>query len=443
MSHASRERLQADYIIGGNVLLTMNDTGDAIESGAVAIKDGIIVAVDSEDALLAQYLPDEILRDSTAIIMPGLVNTHAHAAMTLFRGSADDLELGGFLETVWDLEKRYISSEAVKVAASAGFAEMALGGITACADMYWYPESSAAAAVDIGMRLATGTTYIDFAGVDNLSSWDDRIAAGIEFIQAYQGSELITPLLCPHAVYSATMAQLTQLSELATQHDVGVHIHAAEAKHEVDLVREKTGLSPVGALDAAGLLSEKNWLAHAVHVSDPEIALLAERKVGVAHCPVSNMKLASGVAPVAKYLQAGVKLGIGTDGPSSSNDLNLWFAMRTAGLLQKLHTGDPTSFPARDIVHAATRGGAQVLSLADRTGSLEVGKAADLIMVSCDDFHGSAIYDPYSHLVYAARPTDVSDVFVNGERIVKDRQLAKVDAKALMQTFKETLSACQ
>jgi 5-methylthioadenosine/S-adenosylhomocysteine deaminase len=435
-------RTEVDTILCGSAVLTMAEPSAVVSDGAVAISAGKIVGVGPRAEILDAFCSQKIIDDPTAIILPGLVNTHAHAAMTLFRGSADDRDLGQFLNTVWDLEKKYVSPDAVKIGALVGLGEMALSGVTACADMYWHPDSTVAAATDIGIRIATGAIYIDFEGVDEHVNWESRIAAGIEFIQRHQHNAMVTPLLCPHAVYSASMDQLAELGELAKRLDVGIHIHAAEAAHEVNLVKDKTGLSPVRALQATGILDAKSWLAHAVHVDEEEIELLAATGTGVAHCPLSNMKLASGIAPVTQYLKAGVKLGLGTDGPSSSNDLNLWAAMRVAGLLQKVSLSDPEAFTAQEIVKTATIGGARVLSIDETTGSLEVGKGADVIMVTCDNLHGSCVYDPYSHLVYAARPGDVTHVYVNGDAVVENGVLVNVDTQEILKEFRSTLACC-
>jgi 5-methylthioadenosine/S-adenosylhomocysteine deaminase len=435
------ERLDCDLIICGSHVVTMNNEEQVLEDAAVVVKQGKIVEIGTKNTIINKYKPKELLDVAESIVMPGLINTHTHVAMTLFRGLADDTDLGSFLDKVWAAETNYITPESVAVGANLGFAEMLLAGVTCCADMYWFPESTAQCAKQIGIRLFAGEVFVDFLGADHISQWDTRIERAENFIATYKNDDLVTPILCPHATYTVSEEHLAALAALAKKHDVAVHIHASEAEFEMDTVKKITGKTPIQVLESAGLLNEKTWIAHGVHVSKEDRDTLIMRNTKVAHCPASNMKLASGTAPVCDYLNESITVSLGTDGPSSSNDLNPWMAMRLASLLQKNSNNDALALPAKEVVKMATRYGANTLSVSDKIGQLAPGMLADIIVVQCNKPHAQPIYDVYSHLVYSARPDDVHSVVVNGKVVVNNRRLVNLNLHEVSKKMHEIKTA--
>lgn len=412
----------ADLLIRGGHVLAMDDGFAEHADGAVAVTDGRIVAIGPRMAAAGTSAAIEIDGTGT-IVMPGLINTHCHAAMVLFRGLADDRDLDGFLQRVWSAEGAFVTPETVELGATLGAAEMALGGITHFVDMYWHPDATVAAARRIGLSLTTGPVFVGFDGVDRLP-WPDRLAAAEDFLARHRGAPDLQLMAMPHSCYTVDAAKLAEVAALAGRHGIGIHTHGAESPSEMALVASQhDGDRPVGVFDRAGVLDRAPLIAHAVHLSDAEIARMAATGASVSHCPLSNAKLASGTARIGDIARAGIPVSLGTDGAASGNDLDLWKAMRHAGFMQSLATGDPAALPARSLVAMATIGGARALGLEHDIGSLEPGKRADIAVISLDAPHMVPLYDPYSALAYAAGSGDVRDVVARGRIVVRDRQL--------------------
>lgn len=413
--------MRVDTIINNGTVLTMDESYDSFETGFVAIKDGVIAQVGS-DLAQTELVADVMVDAKSGIILPGFINTHCHAAMTLFRGLADNTSLDQFLQTVWGAEGAYINPKTVELGSSLGIAEMALGGITHFLDMYWYPDATIAAAKQIGVGITSGPPMINVEGIDGLS-WNDRIAFTKSFLRRYADDDAVRPMLVPHGCYTLDAEKLAQIADLAQTTGCGVHIHASEAQWEMDLVQNSYKTTPIRALNQAGLLQQPLLLAHAVHLDDEEIDMLAAAGSSVSHCPLSNAKLASGMARISDLTERHITVSLGTDGPASSNDLDMFKTMRMTSFLHNLRTGTSDTLDAREVVAMATIGGAKALGIANRTGSLAAGKQADIMVLGTDALHNVPSFDPYSTLVFSAGRHDVRHVFARGAAIVSDSQL--------------------
>ena len=413
--------MQVETLIKNAHILTMDDKFTEFENGFVAIAEGKIVAIGGDDQI-EPATAEHTIDAGGNIVIPGLINTHCHTAMTLFRGLADDRPLDAFLQTVWAAEGRYATPENIEAGATLGAAEMVSGGVTHVVDMYWHSTATARAAKFVGLGLTAGPVLIGMEGMDH-TSWPDRIEAVAETIKALRemGADV---MLMPHSCYTMDAEKLAVVTKLADEHGVGIHIHASEAPSEMALVDAAYSKRPPAVMRDAGLLDHPTLIAHAVHLNDDEIDMLAKSGVTVSHCPLSNAKLSSGTAEVAKLRAAGVVVSLGTDGPSSSNDLDMWQAMRHASFMSANHTGKPDGLPAQDVLAMATREGAKAIGLAASKGTLEIGKDADIAVIDMDALHLTPSYNPYSSLVYSAGRSDVCDVFCQGRHILKDRKLA-------------------
>ena len=404
-----------DILITNGTVVTMDDDFTVYENGGVGMTGSRISGVGdlSEDAAT------QVIDARGGLIIPGLINTHCHAAMTLFRGLADDRPLDAFLQTVWAAEAAHITPDTARVGAALGAAEMALGGITHFVDMYWYWESTLAAADDIGIGVTAGPVFIAFDGIDG-QPWDARVAATADAIARHPDRHL---MLMPHSCYTMDTGKLRTVADLAAEYGLPIHIHAAEAPSEMAQVQQIYGKRPIAVMQETGILDHPTLIAHAVHLDDAEIAALAGSNARVAHNPLSNAKLASGTMRLAEMQGAGIPIGIGTDGAASSNDLDLWQAMRQASFANIARTGQADSLPARAIFAMATRGGATCLGLDALKGSLAVGKDADVVVIDTAAPHLTPSYDPYGTLVYAAGRSDVAEVFAMGRQVVADKRL--------------------
>ncbi|SPH23324.1 5-methylthioadenosine/S-adenosylhomocysteine deaminase [Defluviimonas aquaemixtae] len=411
----------ADILVTNAHVLTMDDELTELPTGALAVSGGRITAL-GPSAEARRVRAAETIDAGGGFVLPGFVNTHCHAAMTLFRGLADDRPLDGFLKAVWAAEAAHVVPETVQAGAVLGLAEMALGGVTHVVDMYFHPSATVAAARKLGFGLTTGPVFIGFDGIDRLP-WRERLRFAEEFVAEHRDAEGINLMLMPHSVYTLGEDQLGEIAALAAARDLPVHIHAAEAPSEMRLVAEQHGATPVRVLERCGLLRPGTLLAHAVHLDNAEIAMLAEAGVAVAHCPLSNAKLGSGMVRIADMKAAGVTLSLGTDGASSGNDLDMWKAMRLAAHLAVLSSGRPDALSARDTLFMATRGGAAAAGLGAETGMLAPGMRADFMVIRRDALHLIPSYDPYSTLVHAAGRDDVAHVVSRGRRIVADGRL--------------------
>ena len=423
---------EVSLVITNGIVVTMDAAGRTIADGAVAVDGSDIVAVDSSEAIGRQFRGAETIDASDQIVMPGLVNTHTHAPMVLYRGLADDLALMEWLtKYMFPAEAKTVSPEFVRAGTRLAALEMIQSGTTTYADMYYFEEEIARETKAAGLRGVLGQTVIQFPVADAKTPADALVRAE-SFIKQFQGDALITPAVAPHAVYTLDEATLIAARQLSTRYRVPTLIHVAETRDEAKTAQERFNASPVAYLDRIGFFGAGVLAAHAVWVSEPEIELLRARGVGVSHNPESNMKLASGTAPVPGYLRAGVALGLGTDGAASNNDLDMFESMRMASLLHKLQTGDPQAVSARTALAMATIGGANALGMQSQIGSLEPGKRADVIIVGMAAARQTPMYNPTSHLVYTTRGDDVRTTIVHGRVLMRDRQVLSLDEAAVL-----------
>lgn len=423
----SDARRQADILILRGLVVTMDSQWRVLEDGALAIVGMNIVAVGSSTDLAAQYDASETIDATGHIVMPGLVNAHTHAPAVLFRGLLEDLTLEPWLEQSWLVEKRILNPDSIRLGAQLAHSEMIQGGTTTALDMYWFPEVSVKVAKEIGFRLVTGPAYLETPDPPDNVPDAERTARGREFLQQYCSDPLVTPCVQPHSTYTVSPRYLREARELADEFQVLMNTHASESKTEVKIIQQNYGTTPPRHLEANGFFTGRTVLAHCVQLDQTDIELLAARPTAAAHCPISNLKIGAGIAPVSKMLSAGMRVVVGTDGAQSSNDLDMWKAMRMSALLQKGINYDATLMPARQVVRMATSGSAEALGLADKIGALEAGKRADVILVELKQPHSQPFYDAYSHLVYSAGREDVTTVLINGRKVMQGRHLLTID----------------
>ncbi|MBK8026278.1 MAG: amidohydrolase [Chloroflexi bacterium] len=427
----------AHILLSGGIVITMNEKFQVFMDGAVAIRDNALVAVGKREDLAAAYRADQVIDCAGKIVMPGLVNAHTHVPMTLLRGMADDLRLDVWLlGYVMPTERTFVTPEFCELGTLLACAEMIRSGVTAFADMYYFEEHVAAATARAGMRAVLGQSILQFPTPD-ASSYEEGIARCRKFIEEWRGHPLITPAVAPHAPYTNPDESLRLCTDLAKEQNVPLLIHIAETKLELENSLNDLGKSVVEHVDDVGLFEAKVLAAHCVHISKPEMKTLYDAHAGVAHCPTSNLKLASGIAPVTAMLRQGLNVGIGTDGPASNNDLDMFEEMRLAAIVAKTEANDPTVVPARDALLMATRQGAAALFIDHLTGSLEPGKRADLLIMDAEPLHNSPqfLHDPnavYSRIVYAGKASDVSDVLCDGRWLMRDRALLTVDVPSIL-----------
>ncbi|GHK03231.1 hypothetical protein SY2F82_50280 [Streptomyces sp. Y2F8-2] len=421
-----------DLLVHGGDVLTVDDAGSVVREGAVAVRDGEIIAVGPAGELRARYAAEEEIDAGGCLVLPGLVNAHTHLAMTLLRGSADDVTLQGFLERVLRREAELLSPEHVAAGVRAAVAESVRAGVTSALDMYWFHEAAERVAQEAGWRLLAGPTFMDVAGSPDGRAYGERMEWARRDLAARSGERPgFRPVVFAHSAYTVSPDQLTGIAALAREFGALLHLHAAENATEVATVEARYGRRPVELLDSLGVLGPDVLLAHAVDLTGPEIAALAGSGTAVAHCPVSNLKLGCGIAPVPRLLDAGVTVGLGTDGAVSSNTLDVFDAMRQAALVHKA-AGDPTAVDAEQAVRMATIEGARALGLGDRLGSLEAGKRADLLVLDLGRPHLRPRHDVWSTLAYAAHSADVRDTVVDGRILMRDRVLTTLDEAAAL-----------
>ena len=427
----------ADILFTNAIVLTMDTSLAQYEPGAVAVQGDSILDAGYEDDLKKEFKAKEIIDCGGKALLPGLINAHTHVPMTLLRGLADDLRLDvwlmGFMLPV---EREFVSPEYVRLGTLLACAEQIRSGITTFNDMYYYEHEVAKATAEAGMRAVCGQTVMKYTAPD-APAYEDSLAMAREFIKEWKDHPLIVPAIAPHAPYSCTPEILRNCAELAVEFDVPLHIHIAETALEVENMRNENGMPVVPYVKKQGLLDAKVIAAHCVHIDQGEMRTLLHAGAGVAHNPSSNLKLASGFAPVQKMIDNGLNVGIGTDGPASNNDLDMFEEIRLASLIAKASTGDPTVLPAATALLLGTRLGAQALHLGHLTGSLEKGKRADLILVDLSPAHNTPrfrrdVNNAYAQLVYAAKSTDVSDVMVNGRWLMRDHKLLTVNERELV-----------
>jgi len=423
---------QVSLVVTGGIVVTMDPAGRIVPNGAVAIDGADIVAVDTAESIGKQFRGRDTIDASGQVVLPGLINTHTHAPMVLYRGLADDLALTEWLNKyIFPAEAKTVSPEFVRAGTRLALAEMIQSGTTTYADMYYFEEEIARETSQAGVRGVLGQTIIQFPVADAKTP-ADALARAEAFIKLFKEDPLITPAVAPHAMYTLDGPTLKAARELSRRYSVPTLIHLAETRDEVKTAQERFSGSPVAYLDSLGFLGPGVLAAHGVWVSDADIAILKARNVGVSHNPESNMKLASGAAPVPSYLRSDVAIGLGTDGAASNNDLDMFEAMRFAALLHKHQTIDPRAVSARTVLEMATIRGARALGMDRVIGSLEPRKHADLITVSMAGARQTPMYDPLSHLVYVSHGDDVQNTVVNGRVLMRARKLTTLDEAAVI-----------
>jgi 5-methylthioadenosine/S-adenosylhomocysteine deaminase len=414
-------------LINARWVVPVEPAGVALERHAVAVRGGLVEAV-LPSAQAAQRYADYARVDLPGhALIPGLVNAHTHAAMSLLRGIADDLPLMRWLqEHVWPAEAKHVSAQFVKDGTLVACAEMLRGGVTCMNDMYFFPEAALEAALESGMRAALGLIAVEFPSA-YAADPDQYLAKGLALRDQWREHPRLSFCLAPHAPYTVSDATFRKVAQFAAELELPVHVHVHETVQEIDRSLQEHGERPLARLARLGLLGPDLIAVHAVHLEPAEIALLARHGSSVAHCPSSNLKLASGLAPVAALAAAGVNVALGTDGAASNNRLDLFQEMRSAALLAKAVAQDAGALPAHAALRAATLGGATALGLEARIGSIAPGKAADLAAVEFDSLEMQPAFDVVSHLVYVCGREHVTDVWVGGERVLENRRLARVD----------------
>jgi len=434
---ASAAPRTADILITGGTVLTM--AGPNIENGSVVISGGKIVAVGPSAQIDSKYHAKTTIHARGSAVLPGFVNAHTHIPMTLFRGIADDRDLMDWLtHFIFPAEAKNVTADFVKWGTRLGAIEMIQSGTTTFADMYYFESDEARETKAAGLRGVLGETVIDFPVADN-KTWDDAMRYCRAYVKRWKGDRLITPAIAPHAPFTVSEDHLKQVRALATELGVPILIHVSETKNELQQIAEKhNGMTPGQYLESIGFLGDDVVAAHGVWLTPDEIKTFAQRKTGVTHCPESNEMLASGAAPVAAMRAAGVDVGLGTDGPAgSNNNLDMIEEMASAARLQKVTRGDPKALSARDVLEMATIGGARVLNMGDRIGTIEAGKRADVIVIDLMQPKTQPVYSVESAVVYAADGANVTTTICDGKILMRNRKVLTVDVPATLAKAKE------
>jgi 5-methylthioadenosine/S-adenosylhomocysteine deaminase len=418
---------QVSLLITNGIVVTMDGGSRVLTPGAVAVDGRDIVAVGPSPQIVSAYRAADTIDADGDVVMPGLINTHTHAPMVLYRGLADDLALMDWLQNyIFPAEAKTVNAAFVRAGTRLAALEMIRSGTTAYVDMYYFEEEIGRATKAAGLRGILGQTIIQFP-VPDAKTPAEGLARTERFIREFAKDDLIVPAVAPHSMYTLDAGTLKAARQMADRERVPLVIHLAETVDEVKIARDRHSTTPVGYLGALGVLGSRTIAAHGVHLTPGDIAMLKQRGVGVSHNPESNMKLASGTAPVPALRAAGVPVGLGTDGAASNNDLDMFEAMRQAALLHKLQSNDPRTLPAPEVLAMATAEGARVIGMERELGSLEPGKRADMIVVSMRSARQTPMYDPISHLVYVTRGDDVRTTIVNGRILMRDRKVLTMD----------------
>ncbi|HEY6803576.1 MAG TPA: amidohydrolase [Pyrinomonadaceae bacterium] len=432
-AQSRRSTQRVDLLVLGGTIVTMDATRNVIDDGAIAVKDGRIVAIGPRAEIEAAYSSTKRVNATGKLITPGLINGHTHIPMVLFRGLADDLDLQDWLtKYIFPAEAKNVTEEFVRAGTRLGLAEMIRGGTTTYCDMYYFEDAIADETAKAGVRGVLGETIIDFPVADNKTN-AEGMAYVEKFVSRWKGNELIVPAIAPHAPYTVSEDHLKAVRAFSDRTGAPIVTHISETKREVDDSVKDKGASPVAYLERIGFLNERVIAAHMVWPQGSDISILKNRHVGVVHNPQSNMKLASGVAPVPRMMNEGVLLGLGTDGAASNNDLNMWEEMDTVAKLHKVFTGDPKVITAQEAFELATIRGAQALHLEKEIGSLETGKRADFLIIERDAVNQIPLYNIYSDLVYATKANDVESVIINGRLVMQNRRLLTLNETEIKQ----------
>lgn len=420
-----------DLMIAGGTVVTMDPQRRIIEDAAILINGDHIVEVGKRTDIVGKYRVRHTINATGKVIIPGLINTHTHAAMTLFRGISDDLDLQDWLtKYIFPAEAKNVTEAFVRAGTRLGLAEMIRGGTTTYCDMYYFEDAVADETKKAGVRGVLGETIIDFPVADNKTN-AEMMAYSERFLKKWANDPLIVPAMAPHAPYTVSTEHLKAIRALSDKLSAAVVIHVAETKKERDDIKKQYGDTPMDYLAKIGFLSDRTITAHDVWVTGEEIDVMKRFGVGGAHCPQSNMKLASGVAPVPAMLAKDVAIGLGSDGAASNNDLNMWEEMDTAAKLHKLISNDPKTLPAEQAFEMGTIRGARALHLDKITGSLEIGKRADIVILDMDDLNQTPYYNLYSHLVYATKANDVQTVIINGRIVMLEKRLLTLEESVI------------
>lgn len=441
---AQRRRAESvDLLVVGGTIVTMDNTRRVIDDGAIAVSRGRIVAIGPRAEIERAYTSRQRVDATGKVITPGLINGHTHIPMVLFRGLADDLDLQEWLtKYIFPAEAKNVTEEFVRAGTRLGLAEMIRGGTTTYCDMYYFEDAIADETSKAGVRGVLGETVIDFPVADNKTN-AEAMAYVEKFVARWKGSELIVPAIAPHAPYTVSADHLKAARAFSDRTGAPIVTHISETKRELDDSIKDKGASPVAYLERLGFLNDKVIAAHMVWPQGSDISILKRRGVGVVHNPQSNMKLASGVAPVPKMMNEGLLVGLGTDGAASNNDLNMWEEMDTVAKLHKVFSGDPKVISAQQAFELATIRGARALHLEKEIGSLETGKRADILIIERDSLNQIPLYNIYSDLVYATKSNDVETVVINGRIVMRNRRLLTLNEaqiKADAHVFREKIS---
>jgi len=426
-----------DILIKDALIVTCDPAHTIIENGLMTVSDGKITALESSDiASVSSFRAKKTISANGNIVMPGLINMHCHAADSLFRGLVENLPLEEWLGRVWIAEKAILTPETTYLGSILGLAENLLSGATTVMDMFWYPEETVNAAKKLGMRISTGGIFFDLPGIGGRSH-EDYISEAHQFSQNHEADENVIPAILPHGSYTVSPENLTDAKRIADEYGILFCTHAAETKAEQNDIKTRYNNSVIRHLNEHKLLGENVVLAHCVHLDEKEISLIAKSKTNVVLNPMSNLKLGSGIAPVKEMKRAGINLTIGTDGAISGNDLDMWLAMRlTCGLAKGLNM-EADALTAEQVLHMATINGAKALGKSESIGSLEIGKCADIIMVDVNNSHSIPLFDPITHLVFGAGRSDITDVFVSGKHIVKNKKITGIDIEKIYDEVRE------
>jgi 5-methylthioadenosine/S-adenosylhomocysteine deaminase len=429
---------RADLLVAGGTLVTMDSARAILEEGAIVLKGDTIIAVGPRSEVEARYVATQTIDAKGKLVLPGLINGHTHAPMTLFRGLHDDVTLSDWLyKYIFPAEAKNVNEEFVRWGTRLATAEQIRGGVTTFADMYYFEDAVAEETKTAGMRGVLGETFIDFPAPDNKSE-AEMLAYTEKFLKKWQGDPLIHAAVAPHSIYTCSQKTLQDSVALARKYHAPILIHTAEMKKEWDDSKKQNGMSPVQYLDKIGLLGSDVVSAHCIFVDEADRKTLAQKQVGCVHNPSSNMMIASGVSPVAEMRAAGIAVGLGTDGPAgSNNDLDLMEEIDLAAKLAKITKLDPLALNAKAVVEMATIDGARALHMDREIGSLEPGKKADLVLISLDEPNAVPMYDVYAQIAYALKGSDVETVVIGGRVVMRNRKLLTVNQEAAMAKARE------
>jgi len=429
-------KLNADILIKGATILTINPQDEIIENGVLVISDSRIVEIG--DATVAEkYQPAKLIDTQNMLVMPGFVNTHTHVPMTIFRGFADDISLHDWLyKHIFPAENQFVNENSVKIGSRVGILEMLRSGTTTFNDMYFYENTIAESAKALGIRALLSESIIETPAPNNPTPQDTMRQIAF-LMEKWKDDPLVNIGVAAHAIYSCSGDLLQKAKALAHKNNAHFHIHLAETEKESEFSEKEFGKTPTQYLDSLGILDEKTIAAHSIYLNETDRKIMVEKRVGIAHNPECNMKIASGIAPIPELLKLSAKIGFGTDGVASNNNLNMLEEMHTAALLHKINSKDATVMTAKQVVRIATQGGADVLGMGNEIGSLEVGKKADLILIDMNKAHLVPLYNIYSQIVYSMSAQDIETVIVNGKIVMENKQIKSVNEADLFAEIKE------